>query len=89
MDRVGARAPARFLCIAEENSFSKMIEIAHAVASALEDFGFVVAAFNVTICPGDIHRVKNLQKPVVVGFGAIRKLRKIHYFNREKPVYEP
>ena len=89
MDRVGARAPARFLCITEENSFSKMIEIAHTVASALEDLSFVVAAFYIAISPRDIHRVQDLLEPVMVSFGTVLELSQFHQFNREYPVYKP
>ena len=44
--RVGVKAPARFLCMAEEDSVSKITEITHPEADAFQDFGFVVAAFN-------------------------------------------
>ena len=66
-----------------------MIKVAHTVGHPLDDLGFVVTAFNVAICPRDIHGVKNLLEPVAVSFGAISKLRNIHHFNREKPVYKP
>ena len=62
------------------------MKVTHAVASAFEDFGFIVAAFNKTICPWDFHGVNDLMKPVVVGFGAVMELWKIHNLNRQQPV---
>ena len=75
MDRVGAIAPARFLCIAKQDSFSEIIEVSHTVAGAFEDFGFVVTSLNEAICPRDIQGVDNLIKPVVIGFGTVVELR--------------
>ena len=40
--RVGVKAPARFLCIAEENSISEIAEITHSEADSFQDFGLVV-----------------------------------------------
>ena len=48
-DRVGARAPARFLCITEEDSLSEISEVTHAEANSLQHFCFVIAAFNEAI----------------------------------------
>jgi hypothetical protein len=47
IDRVGVKAPTRFLCITEENSFSEIIEATHTVGHSLEYFGFIVTAFHV------------------------------------------
>ena len=47
--RVGAKAPARFLCMAEENSVSEIAEVTHPKADPFQDFGLVVAAFNKTV----------------------------------------
>ena len=44
--RVGVKAPARFLCMAEENSISEIAEITHSEADPFQDLGFVVAALN-------------------------------------------
>ena len=47
--RVGVKAPARFLCTAEEDSVSEIAEVTHPEANPLQDVGFVVAAFNKAI----------------------------------------
>ena len=47
--RVGAKTPARFLCIAGENSISEIAEVTHSEADSLQDFGLVIAAFNKAI----------------------------------------
>ena len=47
--RVGVKAPARFSCMAEENSVSEIAEITHPKADPFQDFGLVVAAFNKTV----------------------------------------
>ena len=47
--RVGAKAPARFLCMAEENSVSEIAEVTHPEADSLQDFSFVIAALNKSI----------------------------------------
>ena len=86
MDRVGAIAPARFLCIAKQDSFSEVIEVSHTVAGTFKNFGFVVTTLNEAICPRDFQGVNNLMEPVVVGFGAVMELRQIHDLNREQPV---
>ena len=44
--RVGAKASARFLCTAEEDSVSEIAEVTHSKTDSFQDFGFVVAAFN-------------------------------------------
>lgn len=44
--RVGAKIPARFLCMAVEDPVSEIAEIAHPKADALQDFCPVVAALN-------------------------------------------
>ena len=46
LDRVGAFAPARFLYIKEQDSFSKIVEITHTIGYTFQNLGFVVAAFN-------------------------------------------
>ena len=87
--RVGEKAPARFLSIAEEDSVSEIAEVTHSEADALQDFGFVVAAFNKAIRPWDIHRVEDLVKPVAVCVCTIVELRQIHDFHSQQPVCEP
>ena len=47
--RVGVKAPARFLCTAEEDSVSEIAEVTHPEANPLQDFGLVVAALNKAI----------------------------------------
>ena len=47
--RVGVKAPARFSCMAEENSVSEIAEITHPKADAFQSFGLVIAAFNKTV----------------------------------------
>ena len=47
--RVGEKAPARFLSIAEEDSVSEIAEVTHSEADPFQDFGFVVAALNQAI----------------------------------------
>ena len=47
--RVGVKAPARFSCMAEENSVSEIAEVTHSEADPFQDFGFVVAALNKAI----------------------------------------
>ena len=47
--RVGVKAPARFSCMAEENSVSEIAEVTHPKADPFQDFGLVVAAFNKTV----------------------------------------
>ena len=47
--RVGVKAPARFSCMAEENSVSEIAEITHSEADAFQSFALVVAAFNKTV----------------------------------------
>ena len=86
MDRVGAKAPARFLCIAEENSLSEIVKVSHAKADTLQDFGFVVTTLNITIRPGNIHGVQYFLEPVAVGCDAILELRHFHHFYRKQPV---
>ena len=54
-DRVGARAPARFLCIAEKDSLSKIIEVSHTKTNPFQNLRLIITAFNVTIRPGHIH----------------------------------
>ena len=70
-DRVGAQAPARSLCITEENSFSEIRKVTHTEANALQHFCLVVAAFNKSVCPWHIHGIKYLMKPVMVRFGTV------------------
>ena len=45
-ERIG---PARFSCMAEQDSFPEIGEIPHAKADALQNLCFVVAAFNEAI----------------------------------------
>ena len=87
--RVGEKAPARFLSIAEEDSVSEIAEVTHSEADALQDFGFVVAALNKAIRPWDIHRVEDLIKPVAVCVCTIVELGQIHDFHSQQPVCEP
>lgn len=47
--RVGVKAPARFLCMAEEDSISEIAEVTHSEADPFQDFGFVVATLNKSI----------------------------------------
>ena len=47
--RVGVKAPARFLCTAEEDSVSEITEVRYPEADPLQDFGLVVAALNKAI----------------------------------------
>ena len=47
--RVGEKAPARFSCMAEEDSVSEIAEVTHPKADPFQDFGLVVAAFNKTV----------------------------------------
>ena len=47
--RVGVKAPARILCMAEEDSVSEIAEVTHSKADPLQDFGLVVAALNKAI----------------------------------------
>ena len=49
VSRVGVKAPARFLCIAEEDSVSEIAEVTHPEADSLQDFSFIVAALNKSI----------------------------------------
>ena len=86
--RVGEKAPARFLSIAEENSVSEIAEITHSEADAFQSFALVVAAFNKAIRPWDIHRVEDLVKPVGIRFCAVSEFRQIHDFHSQQPVCE-
>ena len=45
MDRVGAKVPARFLSIGEEDPFSDIVEITHTETNPLQYFCFVIASF--------------------------------------------
>ena len=87
--RVGVKAPARFSCMAEENSVSEIAEITHSEADAFQSFGLVVAAFNKAIRPWDIHRVEDLVEPVAVCVCTIVELGQIHDFHSQQPVCEP
>ena len=49
LDRVGAKAPARFLCITEENSLSEIIEVSHTKTNPFQNLRLIITAFNVTI----------------------------------------
>ena len=82
MDRVGAKAPARFLCITEQYSFPEIIEIRHAKADSFQDFSFIITAFNITVRPRNIHGVQYLLKPISVCSDTIIKLRHLHHFDR-------
>lgn len=44
--RVGEESLARLLCMAEENSVSKIAEVTHPEANPFQNFGLIVAAFN-------------------------------------------
>ena len=72
------KAPARFLCICEKDSFSEIVEVTHTEANPLQYFGFIIAAFNEAICPGDIQRVQDLLEPVMICFCAAKELRNVH-----------
>ena len=52
------RAPARFLCITEQNSFPEIGEVPHSVAYSFQNLGLVVAALYKAVCPGDVHGVE-------------------------------
>ena len=67
--------------MAEENSVFEIAEVTHPEADSLQDFSFVVAAFNKAVRPRDIHRVEDFFEPVVICFCTIVKLRKIHDFH--------
>ena len=73
-DRVGAKAPARLLCITKENSFSEVIEITHSERNSFQDLSFVVTAFNIAIRPWNIHGVENFLKPITISFDTIIEL---------------
>ena len=88
VSRVGVKAPARFSCMAEEDSVSEIAEITHPKADPFQDFGLVVAAFNKAIRPWDIHRVEDLVKPVAVCVCTIVELGQIHDFHSQQPVCE-
>ena len=83
-----SESPGTFLCTAEEDSVSEIAEVTHSEADALQDFGFVVAAFNKAIRPWDIHRVEDLVKPVAIRFCAVSEFRQIHDFHSQQPVCE-
>ena len=57
MNRAGAKAPARFLCMTKEDAFSEIVEVTHAVADTFKNLSFVVAAFDEAVGPRYIHRV--------------------------------
>ena len=86
--RVGARVPARFLSIAEEDSVSEIAEVTHSETDALQNFGFVVAAFNKAIRPWEIHRIEDLVEPVTVCVCTIVELGQNHDFHSQQPVCE-
>ena len=83
------KAPTRFLCVAEEDSVSEILEIPHTEANALQDLGLVVAAFRISIRPRDIHRIEDLVRPVVKGVDTAPKFREIHRFRGQKPISQP
>ena len=64
--RVGEKAPARFLSIAEEDSVSEIAEVTHSEADPFQNFGLLIAAFSKPIRPRDIHRIEDLVKPVAI-----------------------
>ena len=74
--------------MAEENSVSEIAEVTHSEADALQDFGFVVAAFNKAIRPWDIHRIQDFSEPVVICICAVVEFRQIHDFHSQQPVCE-
>ena len=47
--RVGVKAPARILCMAEEDSVSEIAEVTHSKAYPFQGFGFIIASFNKAI----------------------------------------
>ena len=83
MDRVGAKAPARFLRITEEDSLSEIIEVTHTETNSFQDLGFVVAAFYISVRPGNIHGVEDFLKPITIRIDTIIELRHLHYFDRQ------
>ena len=83
IDRVGAKAPTRFLCITEENSFSKIIEITHSETNPFQDLRFIVAAFNIAVRPWNIHGVEDFLKPITICFDTIIEFGHLHHFDRQ------
>ena len=47
--RVGVKAPARILCMAEEDPVSEIAEVTHSKAYPFQGFGFIIASFNKAI----------------------------------------
>ena len=84
--RVGVKAPARFSCMAEEDSVSEIAEITHPKADAFQSFGLVIAAFNKAIRLWDIHRIQDFSEPVVICICAVVELGQIHDFQSQQPV---
>ena len=83
MDRVGVKAPARFLRITEEDSLSEIIEVTHTETNSFQDLGFVVAAFDISVRPRNIHSVEYFLKPITICFDTIIELQHLHPFDRQ------
>ena len=47
--RVGVKAPARILCMAEEDSVSEIAEVTHSKEDPFQGVGCIIASFNQTI----------------------------------------
>ena len=46
-NRVGAKAPARFLCVRKEDHLPEIVEITHTKVNFFQHLGFVIAAFDI------------------------------------------
>ena len=73
-----AVAELLILNIEIEDSASETLEVRLTKADTLEDFGLVVAAFGIAVCPGGIQCVHDFSEPVVTSLGAGLESRKIH-----------
>ena len=79
-------APTRFLRVAEKDPLSEVVEITHTETDPFQDLGFIVTAFDVSVRPRNIHRIKYLLMPVMIGLSTIMELWQIHHLNRKQPV---
>ena len=61
-----------------EDSASEVLEVRHTEADTLEDFGLVVAAFDIAVCPREIQCVHNFGEPVVTSLSAGLEFGKVH-----------
>ena len=85
-DRVGVNAPARFLCIAVEDSFPEVLDVTNAEADSFQDLDFVVAALDEAVRPRDIKSVQDLLEPIVTGSCTVLELRQVRAFHRVEPL---